>query len=213
MNADATAHLQHAAGVLPDDARVLFDRGSHAETFGLPIYQAVRETASAKPNRFIVRIPTEEKTNAEAEQLYRRALEIDAGYLEARVRLARLLDRRGQHDEAAAQVSRALESQPEGVAGFYALIVAGRVATARRRYDEALQHYSAALLIYPGAQSASLGASHAALMHADLSRTLAPIEHLAERSGFADDPWLDYQLGAGRDVNALMRGLWARVPK
>ena len=214
MNGDATAHLQHAARVLPDDPRLLFDRGSYAETFGLPIYQAVQETASAQPRTFIAKIPPEDRTNAEAERLYRRALEIDAGYLEARVRLARLLDRRGQHDEAAAQITPVLGAQPTGVLGFYALIVGGRVATARRRHDEALQHYRAALLLYPGAQSALLGASHAALMLADLPRTLEPIQRLGtDVPSDDDDPWLDYQLGAGRDVNALMVRLWAHVPK
>ena len=214
MNGDATAHLQEAARALPDDPRLLFDRGSYAETLGLPIYQVVQDAASAKPDTFISRIPVEDKTNAEAERLYRRALEVDSGYLEARVRLARLLDRRGQHDEAGAQIAKVLDAQPSGVVGFYSLIVGGRVATARRRYDEALRHYRAASLVYPGAQSALLGASHAALMLADLPRTLEPLEQLGTKgTDFDADPWLDYQLGAGRDVNPLLAGMWSHVPK
>jgi tetratricopeptide (TPR) repeat protein len=213
MNGDATAHLQEAARALPDEPRLLFDRATYAETLGLPLYQAVQDSASTKPKTFIARIPAEDKVNAEAERLYRRALEVDAGYLEARVRLARLLDRRGQHDEAAAQIAKVLEPQPSGVVGFYARIVGGRVATARRRYDEALQHYRAASRLYP-AQSASLGASHAALMLADVPRTLAPIEDLGmDPMTFDADPWLDYHLGAGRDVNALMARLWTDVSK
>ena len=214
MNGDATAHLVDAARVLPDDPRLLFDRGSHAETFGLAIYQAVQDTASAKPDTYIARIPGEEKTNGEAERLYRRALEVDPGYHEARVRLARLLQRRGQHDEAATHIQRVLEADPPAVVGFYALIVGGRVAAAGRRYDDALQRYRTAAQRYPGAQSALLGASHAALMLADVTRTLAPIEELgADASGADVDPWQDYQLGAGRDVNELMRHLWTRISK
>ena len=213
MNGDATAHLQEAARALPDEPRLLFDRGSYAETLGLPIYQVVQDAASAKPNTFITRIPAEDKINAEAERLDRRALEVDSEYLEARVRLARLLDHRGQHDEAAAQIAKVLDARPSGVVGFYALIVGGRVATARRRYDEALQHYRAASLLYP-AQSASLGASHAALMLADVPRTLAPIEQLGmDATAFDADPWLVYQIGAGRDVDALMARLWTDVSK
>jgi tetratricopeptide (TPR) repeat protein len=189
---------------------LLFDRGSYAETLGLPIYQAVQDAASANPTRFISRIPAEEKTNGEAERLYRRALAIDPGYLEARVRLARLLAHRGQHDEAAAQTTNVLDARPTGVVAYYAFVVAGRVSAARRRYDEALRHYQAAAQLYPDAQSAALGASHAALMLADVAGTLAPVEHLgSDEVTFDADPWLDYQLGAGRDVNALMTRLWA----
>ena len=214
MNGDATSHLQAAARVLPDDPRLLFDRGTYAETLGLPIYQAVRETVTARPNTFVSRIPSEDKMNAEAEGLYRRALEIDAGYVEARVRLARLLERRARHDEAATHIAKALDAQPTGVVGFYARIVAGRVAAARRRYDEALQHYRAASTLYASAQSALLGASHAALMLADLPGTLAAIEPLGTDSArFDADPWLDYQLGAGREVNALMTELWTNASK
>jgi tetratricopeptide (TPR) repeat protein len=213
MNGDARDHLQDAARVLPDDARLLFDRGSYAETFGLPIYQAVQDAASAKPNTFIARIPPEDKTNAEAERLYRRALEIDPAYLEARVRLARLLERRGQRDEAAGHIGQVLGARPSGVVGYYAFIVAGRIAAARRRYDEALQHYQTASQLYRGAQSALLGASQAALMLADVLQTLTPIEQLGVGTDFDADPWLDYQLGAGRDVNDLMRRVWARQSK
>lgn len=210
MNGDATSHLDDAARVRPDDARLLFDRGSYAETLGLRIYQAVQDAAGARPNAFTARIPSEEQTNAEAERLYRRALEIDPTYLEARVRYARLLERRGQPDQAAAEIDRVLEARPSGVVGYYAFIVAGRVSAARRRYGEALRHYQAALELYPAAQSASLGASHAALMLADVADTLAPLQQLGhDEATFDSDPWLDYQLGAGRDVNELMTRLWA----
>ena len=213
MNGDATGHLHYAARVLPDDPRLLFDRGSYAETFGLPIYQAVHEWASSRPNTVITGIPAEQKTNAEAEQHYRRALEVDPSYVEARVRLARLLDRRGRHDEAAAQIDKALEAQPAGVVGFYARIIAGRIAVARGRYDEALRHYQAASSIHPYAQSALLGASHASLMLADVPQTLAPLGQLGGDHAKVADPWWDYQLGAGRDVNALLAALWARRAK
>jgi tetratricopeptide (TPR) repeat protein len=210
MNGDATSHLDDAARVRPDDARLLFDRGSYAETLGLRIYQAVQDAAGARPNAFTARIPSEEQTNAEAERLYRRALEIDPTYLEARVRYARLLERRGQPDQAAAEIGRVLEARPSGVVGYYAFLVAGRVSAARRRYGEALRHYQAALELYPAAQSASLGASHAALMLADVADTLAPLQQLGhDEATFDSDPWLDYQLGAGRDVNELMARLWA----
>jgi tetratricopeptide (TPR) repeat protein len=200
MNGDANKHLQQAAHVLPDDPRVLFDRGTYAETFGLSIYQAVEDP----------RIPSEDKTNAEVERLYRRAADIDPAYAEARVRLARVLDRLGRHDEAAAEVTKALDLHPSGVAGFYAHIVAGRIATARGQYDEALRQYQQASALFAGAQSALLGASHAALLLADVPQAVSPIAQLVAATR-EPDPWLDYHLGAGRDVNALLAVLWGRV--
>jgi tetratricopeptide (TPR) repeat protein len=215
MNGDATSHLGHAALVLPNDPRVLFDRATYAETLGLPIYQAVSGDPSATHfNGSYANVPAEDKTNADAERLYRRALDVDPAYLEARVRLARLLELRGQHDAAASEVAKALESQPSGVVGFYAHIVAGRIASARGRYDEALRSYRDAFGIYPTAQSAMLGASQAALMLADVPQALAPLVPLgADAAALDSDPWWDYQFGAGRDVNDLMAALWVRAAK
>jgi tetratricopeptide (TPR) repeat protein len=214
MLGDATAHLRRAAQELPNDARLVFDRATYAETLGLPIYQAVSDDPASLRPGFMARIPSEDHTNSEAEKLYSRILEIEPGYVEARVRLARLVDRRGLHDEAAAQIANALDAKPSGVVLFYAHLVAGRIAAARGRYDEALAEYRAASAVFPSAQSALLGESHAALMRADIRGTLAPLEHLGAGSmTYDDDPWWDYQLGAGRDVNALMSQLWAHVPR
>jgi hypothetical protein len=212
MNGDAAGHLNRAAQVCPNDARLVFDRATYAETLGLPIYQVVHDDPRTWRPGFAAQIPTEERTNAEAERLYRRALEIDPSYVEASVRLARLLDHRGQHDEAAAEISKVLDANVAGVVGFYARLVAGRIASSRGRYDEALQRYRDALKLFGTAQSAIIGSSHAALMGADVADALAPLGHLrAIDATFNSDPWWDYPLGAGRDVNALMAHLWSRV--
>jgi tetratricopeptide (TPR) repeat protein len=202
LNADATGHLRQAARVLPDDALVLFDRATYAEAFGLPIYQAVDDGG----------VPSEGRTNSEAERLYRRALEVDPAYVEARVRLARLLDHRGRHDEAAAEIAAALEARPYGVTAFYAYIVAGRIAAARGRHEDALRSYRLASALYDRAQSALLGASHAALMMSDVPQAMTPLAMLGGGTGFGkEDPWLDYHLGAGRDATPLLQALWARA--
>jgi hypothetical protein len=198
MLADATGHLKQAERVLPDDPRALFDRATYAETFGLAIFQVLDDS----------RIPGEGKTNGEAERLYRRAVDVDPSYVEARVRLARLLDHRGRHDEAAVEITHALDARPSGVTAFYAYIVAGRIASARAQHQEALRLYREALALYEQAQSARLGASHAALMLSDMTQTMAPIAGLG---GKDDDPWLNYRLGAGRDVDTLLLALWTRA--
>jgi tetratricopeptide (TPR) repeat protein len=213
--ADATPHLQHAARVLPDDPHVLFDRATYAETLGLPIYQSVLDDRAYGNGRYVLGgIPSGNQTNGEAERLYRRTLAVDPSYVEARVRLARLLERRGQYEEAAAQITAALDGRPSGVPLFFAHLIAGRIASGRGRYEDALRHYRAALGLNGGAQSALLGASHAALMLADVREAVGPVQQLAgsaARSG--EDPWLDYEFGAGRDAAALLTAVRARVPK
>jgi len=213
--ADATPHLQHAARMLPDDRHVLFDRATYAEALGLPIYQSVLDDPAYGNGRSALDgIPSGNQTNGEAERLYRRTLAVDPSYVEARVRLARLLERRGQYEEADEQITAALDAGPRGVPLFFAQLIAGRIASARGRYEDALRHYRAASGLNAGAQSALLGASHAALMLADVREALGPLQQLAgsaARSG--EDPWLDYEFGAGRDADALLTAVRSRVPK
>lgn len=213
--ADSGAHLQHAARVLPDDPHALFDRASYAEALGLPIYQVVHDNAEFRNRGYeTTGIPAESKTNSEAERLYRRTIAVDPSYVEARVRLARLLERRGRHEEAAGQITRALDARPAGIPLFFAHLVAGRIASARGRYEDALRHYRAASAIDPNAQSALLGASHAALMLSHVPEALGPLQRLDAAPAAADeDPWLEYERGAGRDVRALLEALWALVAK
>jgi tetratricopeptide (TPR) repeat protein len=212
---DATKHLEHAARIMPEDPRVLFDRGCYAETLGLPIYQVLpTDPQTWTRNGIFPMLPGEEKTNREAEKLFRHALEVLPAFAEARVRLARLLERRGQHDEAAAEVDAALAVPPPAAVAYLAHLVGGRVAHARKRYDEALQHYREASTLYPDAQSALLGASQAALMAADVSATLDFVHRLSSRSQMENsDPWWRYELGAGRDVDMLLAEIWATVPR
>ena len=207
-------HLEGAASVLPDDPRIVFDRGCYAEALGLPYNQVLRDDpgfqrATAQSTTVL---PSEERTDEEAERLYRRALELNDQFTEARVRLARLLARRARYDDALVQLGLAQASPRTRVVAYYSELVAGRIAQALTRYPESLQHYQTAASLYPDAQSALLGASQAAVMAADPATALSFVQRLGPRSGRADaDPWGVYHIGAGRDVNALLASLWSRT--
>lgn len=105
---EAVTHLQSAAAVLPDDARILFDRGSYSEIQGLPHTQVLLSDQDVTTSRAArnggnpairiparstgtVGIPLAEDANDEAERFFRRALRADPSFVEARVRLGRLL--------------------------------------------------------------------------------------------------------------------------
>jgi tetratricopeptide (TPR) repeat protein len=222
---EATAHLQHAAGMLPDDARILFDRACYAEMLGLPMQQVLvsrEETllrrGSGGPvgtwNGRDLHIPPAEKTNSEAERLFRRALKINPGIVEARVRLARLLDLRNRHQEAAAELTTAFATNPTGMVAFYAHLFAGRAAQALGRLEEARHHYEEAGTLFPDAQSALLASSQVALLGSDVPAALAPLQRLgAASAAVTADPWWHYHLCAGRDAESLLKELWAGVPR
>jgi tetratricopeptide (TPR) repeat protein len=215
-HADLKRHLIHAAAVLPDDPHILFDRGCYAETLGLPLYQVLSGDAGywSAASRVRIDVPAEDKTDNEAEKLFRHAIDVDATYAEARVRLARLLERRGVHDEAAAQIDQAIASGPVKTVAYFAHLVAGRIELARGRPHESFGHYRAALAMFPDAQSALVGASQAAVMATDVPAAMTLVQKLGESTArFDADPWWNYHLGAGRDVDDLMVALWARVPK
>jgi len=177
MYGDLTPHLQHAADLFPDDARILYDRACYAELWGLPMHQALRSERDLAAERLRERqgqdpptwttpgadrsfqIPPAEKTNTEAERLFRLSVSANPSLIEARVRLARLLEIRGRFDKAAAQLKPALDATPQGVVAFYARLFAGRAAQALGKLDEAAEHYRAALALFPDAQSALLASS------------------------------------------------------
>lgn len=206
---DLRLHLEHGASMLPDDPRLLFDRGCLAEVLGSPLYQVLPGDPTYRTSHMTMTVPGEDRTDGEAEKLFRRAFAIDPAYTEARVRGARLLERRGLHDEASAELDAVFAGVQDRVVAFYAHLVAGRIAQARGRAADSLDHYTAALTLFASGQSALIGASQAAVMMSNvpLARSFTGrLDARAER--YEADPWRLYGLGAGRDVNVLMAALW-----
>jgi tetratricopeptide (TPR) repeat protein len=224
---EASTQLEHVADALPNDARVLYDRGCYAEILGFPVHQLliadvnhVRPGGQGAPGArnqgaapsIALRIPPGPETNRDAERLFRRAIEADASLTEARVRLARLLELRGRHQEALDELSKVLTASPPRVVEFYAHLFAGRASEDLNRLEDAGTHYERALRLFPKAQSALLAKSHLALRQWDVSIALQAAMTLDTRSAaLAADPWWQYELCSGRDADALLTDLWRLV--
>jgi tetratricopeptide (TPR) repeat protein len=223
---EADAHLGNTTAVLPDDPPALFDRGCIAEALAGNLFQFIavddrarqafnQPSAHKDPVRRSVELPSTNVLNSRAEDLFRRALVADSRLVEAHVRLARLLDIDGRHEEALDHARVALNSRPPADVAFYAHLFAARSAAALGRLDDAQDHVDAALALFPKAQSALLAASHVALLRAEpqvafslFARLgdLAPADHTA-----LADPWILYSYGAGRLVEPLLADLWLRA--
>jgi tetratricopeptide (TPR) repeat protein len=228
---EVVTHLERAAQVLPDDPLVLFDRGAFAEIHGLPPSQVLLSDSdltllraqhlgqqstirTPTPLNAQLGIPPEDITNELAEQLFRRALHADPGLVEARVRLGRLLDVRKRHEEAEQELATALEAKPAGELLFYAHMFAGRAAQHLGKLDAAADHYRQASALFPGAQSALLAQSQAALLKSDASSALAfvhKLDAIPSTIEERDDPWWVYAQATGRDADAILADTWARL--
>jgi len=227
--AEVWEHLGSARTILPDDARILFDRGSYIDIQAMPMTQVLlrgvdlgalqqartgrrlpRTASPATRKAVALDIPPKETALADAESLFRRALRADPAFAEARVRLARVLLERGRHEEALTEAVAALAGNPSEVVGFYGHLFAGRAAQAAGRYDDAARHFDGAAKLFPDAQSAMLARSQLALLRADVPGAAAALERLPadpQPEALEADPWTYYRYGIGRDWEPLYTAL------
>jgi tetratricopeptide (TPR) repeat protein len=222
-------HLEHAAEMLPNDARILLDRGCSEEQQGLPRSQGalsdadivtLRMQKAGMPSRtgrsgsvgLNLGIKPIEISNRAAEGFYRRAVERDPRLFEARVRLARLLTLRSKYAEALEVITVApAGTAPDVIAEYYAHLFAARAERGLGRLDFAASRIRQARDLFPGAQSALMAASHIAMLRADEAGAEEPMRHLAllsfERT-YGDDPWWIYETFTGRYADALIAEMW-----
>jgi hypothetical protein len=226
---EAAPHLERAMQLFSNDARIVFDKACLAEALGLPrARQALDDPRSQQvlapqylqpgfrsgaASNNVVRgkndVVSKVQTEAEAERLFRRAVSLDPSLGEARIRLGRIYESHGRHEAALEELEAGLAVTRNDVAQFYGHLFAARASGALRRSVEAGAHLKQALGLFPNAQSALIAASQFALVNADASGALLPIQHLSsidpEHRG---DPWWHYHAGMGRYADTLLKALW-----
>ena len=133
----------------------------------------------------------------------------------ARIRLGRVLGRRGRHQEAIDELRRATMETRDRLLQYYAQMFLGAEAAALDLADEARGAYERAGELFPLAQSPHMGISALAARSGDRAEALSAIEPvlIADEPLLADDPWWSYYTSQARDLVGIVDSLHEAVQK
>jgi tetratricopeptide (TPR) repeat protein len=176
----AQRYLDHAVSLFPDNGEVQLLAGMLEEMRASP-----RTSATSAGDR--------RKALVEAERHFRAVLAVDAGRLEAQLRLGRVLQQRNELAEARRWLVP-LTTAPDDRLAYLADLFLGGVEDASQHADAALADYQRAAARLPSGQTARLAASE--LLHRGGDRAAAA-EAIASAAGPSNssDPWWTYIFG------------------
>ncbi len=209
-HADAVGHFERARLVVPDDPLVLYGEACLQETLGAPrIQDYVRVTTL--PNGLVIRGVSSPQTHLRrAESLLRKALAADSHFVEANLRLGRVLTQLKRPEEALPYLQAAIAESHDRTVTYYAHLFSGDAALAVGRLPDSKLSYEIAVALYPDSQASRLGLASALRAGGDRPAALAAMARTlvkppASREG--DDPWWDYYFGDAANVDRLMEEL------
>jgi hypothetical protein len=217
---DLEPHASDALQAYPDAPGLLFDVGCVAETFASDRVQAVLASTNGKPGKNRLRRSGVERSLdenlAEAERHFRRAVEQDGTFLEARVRLGRVLTLRQRFGQARRELEAAAGMEGPSNVNYLAHLFLGHVLELSRDLERAEAAYEGARARFPSAQSAALGLSAVRMERGDVVGARDALGSLwTQRAGvlsnLEDDPWWEYHRCAGRSSETIYRDLAALV--
>jgi hypothetical protein len=229
-------HLEAGQALFVDDPVLALYQGTLRQTFGDPrLYAYLRKRGSTeglgKPplasrhgastgssSSRLGQMPrgAPNATRVElgiAKRELRRAITLDPMLHEARIRLAHVLSRLGEHQEAVEVVRPALDVDLPPFSEFYGALVLGRSEEQLGRFAAAGVAYARAAARFPGAQSAAIGLSRVALAQGrapDALKTLVDV--VGPFSTEQPDPWSAYLKEHDPDADTLLKA-WRDGPK
>ena len=188
-------HKTVSTELLQDDDEVLFLAGAMHETLASPSFQRGVATRSIRGVTFV---ETERTELSRAEDLFRRALKLNPGHVEARVRLGQGLAQRGQTAEALTELRTASGAARDPLVSYYAALLIGREEA---DVEAARAAFQRAATLYPRAQSPRIGLSEIGMRSGNRRAAVEEIETMWAAGASAsrdDDPWSSYFTAAGR---------------
>ena len=192
--AAAFEHYTRARQLFPSDPQILFVSGVLHERFGSTALQAAAQSVD-ESNRTAASLGTARNELARAERFFRESLMHRPEHVEARLRYGRVLDDLGRHDEAAAELRRAINDGASGALLYLAELFLGRAEDARGNLQAARGAFERASALYPAAQSPRLALSQIARRIGDRAAAqhqLQAIAKLPDDERRRKDPWWLY---------------------
>ena len=218
---EVAAHLAWARVVLPNDPDVEFHSGCIDETLASDGVQATIKAIQWPIRRNARMVPDDDSITLSAPKLkrsaiafFRRTLELKPDYLEAHLRLGRLLGDLGQHEEAARELQTVLAGHPPEGGEYTAHLFLGDEEEQLGHLDVARAEFAQAARLFPNAQAPHLAlallerrAGNRRAAMAATERALDAAANPIERF----DPWHDFYLLQGQDAEKLVQTMYAEL--
>jgi hypothetical protein len=205
-------HVERSLRLFPRDAEVLFFAACLHEMASSPQGQSVLQ--AIEPSKGMTSSKRDEGAALrEAERLFRQALFLDPLHVETRLRLGRVLGRRGRHEEAARELRQARAATESMLLQYYANMFMGAELEALGRTKEAREAYELAADTYPKAQAPRRALSAMAARAGDRTEARRVIESVLRGASIepGDDPWWGYYTAQTRATDVLLGQLRARI--
>jgi tetratricopeptide (TPR) repeat protein len=186
-------YLAEARDLFPDDPEVLVVSG------------ADHEMLSEMTKGYLPRVGSNGQTLGDdtinparelekAEGFLRQAAALKPGLVEARLRLGRVLYRRGALADAARELQAAQALTAQEPVQYLASTFLGMVAVARGELEQADRFYADALRLFPGGHAAMIGRSEAAYLRGRSAEAAEIVISLLQQES-KNDPWWLYLAG------------------
>jgi tetratricopeptide (TPR) repeat protein len=207
-------HVERAVQLFPRDPEILFLAACAREWFSGPQVQSVLASTTLSRDLFDL-IGDAGDELGKAERLFRQSLEQNPKQVEARIRLGRVLGRRGRHQDAIVELRRATMETQNRLLQYYGQMFLGAEAAALDLADEARRAYQRASELYPNAQSPHLAMSALAARMGNRAEALSAIEPVvtADDPLISDDPWWSYYTSQARDLVGIVDALHEAIRK